>query len=340
MSEQPPGGYPPPQPPQGGGYPPPQPPQGGGYPPPPPEGYPPPQPPSAGGYSTPPPPPQGGQGGGYPPPPPPQSGGYPPPPPPQSGGYPPPAGGYPPAGGPGYGGYGGDQPFNIGDAFSWAWNKFTKNAGPLVVATLIYALVEFVVIGVLVGLTIALTPQSDSTSYDGGFSYSWSVMSLSGIVMNLIFTFVLLLVAYAIQSAYISGILDIANGREVTVGSFLKPRNVGNVLVAALIVSAVVSIGNALCYIPGLIASFFLMFTIVALLDRNLSPLDAIKNSFETAKNNIGNALIAWLVIGVTAAVGAFLCGVGLLVAIPVASLLLVYTYRRLSGGQVALPTP
>ncbi|MFZ0834701.1 MAG: hypothetical protein WAM92_16830, partial [Mycobacterium sp.] len=103
---------------------------------------------------------------------------------------------------------------------------------------------------------------------------------------------------------------------------------------------AVVSIGNALCWLPGLIASFFLMFTIVALLDRNLAPVDAIKNSFETVKNNLGNALLAWLIIGVVMAVGAFLCGVGLLVAVPVASLFLVYTYRRLSGGQVAPLTP
>ena len=41
------------------------------------------------------------------------------------------------------------------------------------------------------------------------------------------------------------------------------------------------------------------MFTIVALLDRNLSPVDAIKNSFETVKNNLGNALLAYLIIGV-----------------------------------------
>ena len=328
MTDQPPGGYPPPPPPQGGGYPPPQPPSAGGYsaPPPPPPGGP------GGGYQTPPPPPQQ--------PPPPQSGGYPPPPPPQGGAYPPPAGGYPPVGGPGYGGYGGGQAYNIGDAFSWAWNKFSKNAGPLVVATLIYALIEFVVLGILIGLSIALSPDSEYTSYDSGFAYSWSAFSFGGIVMNLIFTFVLMLVAYTIQSGYLSGVLDIANGHQVSVGSFFKPRNLGNVVVAGLIVSAIVAVGNALCWIPGLVASFFLMFTIVALLDRNLAPVDAIKNSFETVKNNVGNALIAWLIIGVVTAVGALICGVGLLVAVPVATLFLVYTYRSLTGGQVAPITP
>ncbi|MGE5696792.1 MAG: hypothetical protein ACM4D3_16655 [Candidatus Sericytochromatia bacterium] len=326
MTDQPPGGYPPPQPPQDGGYPPPQ-------------------PPSAGGYSTPPPPPSG-PAGGYPTPPP-QSGGYPPPPPPQGGGYPPPAGGYPPApggytpaGGPGYGGYGGGQTYNVGDAFSWAWNKFSKNAGPFVIATLIYGMIELVVLGILIVLSLALSPESEYTSYDGGFASSWSAFSFGGMVMNLIFTFVLMLVAYTIQSGYLSGVLDIANGHQVSVGSFFKPRNLGNVVIAGLIVSAIVAVGNALCWIPGLVASFLLMFTIVALLDRNLAPVDAIKNSFDTVKNNFGNALIAWLIIGVITAVGAFLCGVGLLVAVPVASLFLVYTYRGLTGGQVAPLTP
>ena len=39
-------------------------------------------------------------------------------------------------------------------------------------------------------------------------------------------------------------------------------------------------------------------------------------------------------------AVGALLCGVGLLVAVPVGSLFLVCAWRRITGGQVAPLTP
>ena len=94
------------------------------------------------------------------------------------------------------------------------------------------------------------------------------------------------------------------------------------------------TIGIFLCIIPGLIASIMLMFTVVALLDRNLSPVDAVKSSFDLSKANFGNVILAWLVLIVTFIVGALLCGVGLLVAAPVATLILVYTYRILSGGQ------
>jgi uncharacterized membrane protein len=329
----PPGGYPPPQ---QGGYPPP--PQRGGYPPPPPpSGYPPPQ---QGGYPPPP------QHGGYPPPPPPS--GYPPP--HQQGGYPPPQqsgggyqqapGGYPPAGPTGYGGA---QPYSVGEAFSWAWNKFTKNAAPLIIATLVYGLI-MVVLQVIVNLVqAAVSPGvSDYTSSGSGFSYSWSTtsMGLGGILISIVGWFVSLIVGAAIQSGYISGVLDIANGQEVSVGSFFRPRNIGQVIIAGLIVGVITTIGFFLCIIPGVIASIMLIFTIVALLDRNLSPVDAVKTSFELSKANFGNVFVTWLAMVATAFVGALLCGVGLIVAVPVAALILVYAWRRLSGGQVAPLTP
>jgi uncharacterized membrane protein len=325
----PPGGYPPPgqggyPPPGQGGYPPPG---QGGYPPPGQGGYP---PPGQGGYPPPPPP------SGYPPPPPPS--GYPPP--PQQGGYQQAPGGYPPAGPPGYGGA---QPYSVGEAFSWAWNKFTKNAAPLIIATLVYGLI-IVVLQVIVNLLqAAVSPgASDYSSSGSGFSYSWNTtsMGLGGILISIVGWFVLLIVGAAIQSGYISGVLDIANGQQVSVGSFFRPRNIGQVIIAGLIVGVITTIGLFLCIIPGVIASIMLVFTIVALLDRNLSPVDAVKTSFDLSKANFGNVFVTWLAMVATAFVGALLCGVGLIVAVPVAALILVYAWRRLSGGQVAPLTP
>jgi uncharacterized membrane protein len=307
---------------------PPPPPPPGGYPPPQQGGYPP--PPQRGGYPPPPPP------SGYPPPP--HQGGYPPP--PQHGGYQQASGGYPPAGAPGYGGA---QPYSVGEAFSWAWNKFTKNAAPLIIATLVYGLI-IVVLQVIVNLLqAAVSPGvSDYSSSGSGFSYSWSTtsMGLGGILISIVGWFVLLIVGAAIQSGYIGGVLDIANGQQVSVGSFFRPRNIGQVIIAGLIVGVITTIGFFLCIIPGVIASIMLVFTIVALLDRNLSPVDAVKTSFDLSKANFGNVFVTWLAMVATAFVGALLCGIGLIVAVPVAALILVYAWRRLSGGQVAPLTP
>ncbi|SEH67722.1 Uncharacterized membrane protein [Mycolicibacterium rutilum] len=325
MSDQPPpppGNYPPPPP---GGYPPPPPP--GGYPPPPPPGgYPPPPPP--GGYPPPPPP------GGYPPPP---GAGYPPPAP---GGYPPPQGypgGYPPAGQ----GFGGPPAYSVGDAFSWAWGKFTANAAALIVPTLVYALIVIVLQALFGILSAAVAPEATSyTADENGFAFSYNVSGPASLAVTVLGYIVALIVGGAIQSAYYGGMLDVANGRPVTIGSFFKPRNVGSVIIAGVIVGILTSIGFALCILPGVVVALFTMFTVVALLDRNLSPIDAIKASFDIAKNNFGQVLLTFIVVVAVFIVGLLLCGVGLLVAFPLMTLIEVYAYRKLSGGQVAELNP
>jgi len=328
MSDQPP---PPPPPPPGGGYPPPPsgggyPPQQGGYPPPSPQqgGYQPPQP-QQGGYQPPPP-----QQGGYQPPPPTQQAYYPP----QQGNYPAP-GGYPPPAGPGYPGA---QALNVGEAFSWAWNKFSKNAAALIVPTLIYgAIVAIIGIAtwVLAGL---LAPETSVESY--GYSYSYEAsFGFASILVLIVGYLILIVVAAAIQSAFLGGLLDIANGQPVTIGSFFKPRNVGSVIIATLIIGIAAGL-LSFCFIGGIVVSLFTLFATVIIVDRNTPPIDGIKESFEITKNNFVPVILALLVIYATVAVGALVCGIGLIVALPVAGLFLVYTYRKLTGGHVAPLTP
>jgi uncharacterized membrane protein len=335
---------PPPPPPPGGNYPPPPPP-GGNYPPqPPPGGNYPPQPPPGGNY----PPPGGGyppppQGGGYAPPPPPPGGGYAPPPgpggygpPPQAGyGQPGAPGGYPPAAGPGFPG---GQGLNVGEAFSWAWNKFSKNVGVLIVPALIYGIIIAVLVGIVYGLAFALAPTETYESYGTSYSYEAS-FGFASILVLIVGYIILMVVAAAIQSAFLGGLLEMADGQPVSIGSFFKPRNVGSVIVASLIVGIAVGIGS-LCFILGIVVALFAMFTTVIIVERNASPIDAIKQSIDITKNNIGPVIIAYLVIYAITLVGALLCGVGLIVAMPVASLFLVYVYRKLTNGQIAPLTP
>ena len=312
-----------------------QPPNPGEYPPP--GGYPPPHPGNSGpqgpqgGYGAPPPPP----GWGYPPPP----GAYPPPgmyPPPPPGGYPPPP---PPGGGyapppPGYG----MARYSIGEAFSWAWQKFARNAVPLLVATLVFGAILGVLASLVGPLLQAVSPDT-FTAYESGddlIETTTSTLNGSGFAVLTLATIVLLIVGGAIASAYYGGLLEIADGRPVSIGSFFRPRNLPAVIVATLIVGVLASIGNLLCVLPGLIVTIFALFSTVAIVDRNLSPIDGIRASIDIAKANFGQVLLAWLVSLAVILVGALLCGVGLLVAAPVSYLFLVFTYRKLSGVTVA----
>ena len=299
------GGYGAPPPPPGWGYPPPP---AGGYPPPPAGGYP---PPPAGGYPPP---------GAYPPPP----GGYPPPPPAQGGYAPPP---------PGYGA----PRYSIGEALSWSWNKFTKNPVPLIVATLVFGFIGFA-LNLLERVAMDAVSPETFTSYDYGdtlIETTTSTLTGGGIAVLILGAIIQIAVKGAIASAGYGGLLDIANGQSVSIGSFFRPRNITAVVVAVLIVDILTAVGLVLCIIPGLAVMLFAWFTTVAIVDRNLSPIDGIRASIDIVKANFGQVLLAALTFIALIIVGALLCGVGLLVAVPVAYLFLVYTYRMLSGGSV-----
>jgi uncharacterized membrane protein len=283
----------------------------GGYPPPPPGGYPPPPPPGP-AWGAPPP-------GGYPPPPP-SGGGYLPPPP----GYRPPAPG-----------------FRIGEGLSWAWQKFGRHAAPLVVATLIFGLV-------LLGLNLlfqrvlqTVSPEAFTAIESGGALIETTTRSLtgSGVAVLTLSSIVQVVVGGAIAAAYYGGLLDIANGQPVTVGSFFRPRNVASVIIAAVIIDLLFTLGLLLCILPGLVVWLFTWFTKVAVVDGNLSPVEGIRTSFAIVRGNFAKVFWAWLTSVGILTVGALLCGVGLLVAVPVAYLFVVYTYRKLSGGSVAPAT-
>ncbi len=301
---------------------------------------PPPQPP---GYGAPPPPPPGYGG----PPPPgygPQQGGYGAPPPPPPG--PPPGYGAPP---PGYGapppGYGAPPPgyappaprFSVGDAISWAWNKFTSNAVTLIVPVLVYG----VIISILVGLTQflpALDGQSNSTYTDSnGQTYGSTTVTLGfGAVTVMVIGSILLLAAgIYMHAAMTSGCLDIADGKPVTIGTFFKPRNLRGAILASLLVAVGTWIGTLLCVIPGIIFGFLALFTVPFVIDRSLSPVESVKASIATVRSNVGGTLLSWLVQIAAILIGEVLCLVGLLAGVPIAQLVLTYTYRKLSGGQV-----
>ncbi|OBK92449.1 hypothetical protein A5645_23590 [Mycobacterium asiaticum] len=300
-------------------------PQGGhsGYPPPPGRHSAP--PPDYGQAQGPPP----GQSGGY------QAPGYTAPPPPPYGGPgapPPPPPGYPA----GFGG-GPVSDFSVGNAFSWAWAKFTQNIAALAVPTLIYFVALGAVIGIPFGIAMA-TSETTTTTYDygSGYAYEASTSSFSAIsyIVLTIGYIAAFFVAMYMQAALVTGALEIADGRPVSIGTFFKPRNVGGVLLATLLLG-LAAVLTSCTFVGPLIITFFAQFAIAFVVDKGLSPVDSIKASFATVRANLGPSALSWLVQYAVVLVGEIACFVGLIAALPVASLIQVYTYRKLTGGQV-----
>lgn len=234
------------------------------------------------------------------------------------GGYPPPPGQHgapppPPYGGAPYGAPpGGGEAYNVGTAWGYGWSKFTANLGQILVAVLI-----------LVGVQVAL----QLVSYLGSDSLvlTW-VLSLVGWIVSMI-----------IGAGIVRAGLDITEGKAINGAQVVVPHRLGEVVVASVIIGLATFVGLILCVLPGLAVMYFTSFTLYFLMDRpDLGAIDAIKASFEFTKNHAGQVIVWFLLSLATWFVGALLCGVGLVAAIPVVLIGTAYTYKKLTGQPVA----
>ncbi len=261
--------------------------------------------------SNPPPPSPPPAGGGYPPPPPPPPpGGYPPPP---QGAYPPPPPGYP-------GGAPGRERLDIGKALSYGWTGFTKNLGAVL-------LIVLVVVVVNVGINaLGLVFDNQFVTF---------VLSLVGFVVGLIITVGLIRAA-----------LSITDGDQPTLGEVFSGDRVVPYAIAALVLGAAFAVINVfgaitiillpVTLIVTLVLGFFVQFFGYAIVDERAGAFDGISRSFNLVKENLGELILLWLVALGINILGALLCGVGLLVTIPLTAIAWAYAWRTLTGGRIA----
>jgi uncharacterized membrane protein len=275
-------------------------------------------------------------------PPPPSSGGYgapPPPPPDQYGGATGGAGHYGDAGGSGggYGGYGAppENPYgrptpggySATDAWSFGWRHFTARPATLLVPVLVIG-IAVLVISFVVRL-IVVGGMTDSGSNLGAVLLA---AAIAGGITSLI--------TQVLAAGLYKGGADVADGRDVQLGGLFEGWDKVQVIVAAVIIGVLTLIGTLLCYFPVLIVTYFTQFTILFIVDKNLSATDALRASFRLCADNPGATILWYLLALVTLIAGTVLCLVGLLVAIPVVLVGLAYTYRRLQGEPVVDATP
>lgn len=272
-----------------------------------------------------------------PPPPPPPSGATPPPPPPP-GATPPPPPPPAPATGPV------DGAWSVGNAFSYGWAKFQQYLGPILIAMLVLfiagAIISAVWFAIVGGITNALYKPLEltvdpitgaiTTSGGGGPGFFVSLLlgALGALVYYTVFGF--------IQAAITRAALAVTEGEKIETSTVLSTDRLGPVIITALLMSIFTSIGYLFCGIGALIVSFFLSYTFFFLLDQNLAPFDALKASFNFVKDHLGELILFYLASVAAYFVGAILCGVGLIVAVPVVLIATAYTYKKFTNQAVA----
>ncbi|MDP9494692.1 MAG: hypothetical protein M3P87_05565 [Actinomycetota bacterium] len=215
----------------------------------------------------------------------------------------------------------------MGEAFSYGWKKFQEYMGPILIAMVIFFVVILVVnlIGSLFVGGMSSITDPDDFGIGAFFSFGYLFFSLLGALVSLL-----------VQAAVVRGALEITKGERIDMNTFLSMDNLGQIVLASIMLAIGTAIGFVLCVIPGLILVFFSQFTYQFIIDKGLPAFDAIKASFDLVNKNLGAVVGLFFASILAFIVGAILCGIGLIVAIPVTIIASAYAYRRLSGQPVA----
>lgn len=137
-------------------------------------------------------------------------------------------------------------------------------------------------------------------------------------------------------------LLDAIEGKALTINTlFSQGAYYFNMLGALFLYTIAVMVGFILLIVPGIYLSTRLLFVPFLVIDKNLNPVDALKESWKMTEHDFFHFFKLWLVFIGLAILGAILLLVGLLVTIPIAALAVAFVYRKLSSTMaMPLATP
>ena len=195
-----------------------------------------------------------------------------------------------------------DAKVNIGQAVSFGWEKTKANFWLMVGIALV-----LMVIGIVPGMIFT------KSFVLGSNLLTWILGSIFGVGL-------------------IKILLKIYDNKPVAIEDFfsLTMNQFLDYLLASLMLIVITFVGLILLIIPGIIFSLKYQFTLWLILDKNLRPMAALKESNRITKGHLWNLFLLWLLSILIIIAGCLVFGVGALVAVPVVILAQTYVYKSL----------
>jgi uncharacterized membrane protein len=203
--------------------------------------------------------------------------------------------------------------FSTGSALRFGWETFKKRPWFFVGSTVVILLAS--------GLIDAF-----SSALDAAVGGSAEQPSLIGTVVNLGLGTLLGMGATAFYLAAHD------NPDTVDLSALWHPQPFWKYLGASILYALALVVGLILLVVPGIIFALMFMFTTFIVIDRELGPVEAMKESNRITHGHKWSLLGFTLMLVLINLLGLIALVVGLLVSIPVSSLAVTHAYRVLSG--------
>ncbi|MBN2055084.1 hypothetical protein JW905_09180 [bacterium] len=197
----------------------------------------------------------------------------------------------------------------IGEWIQEGFNLYKANFGVLVVASLIAILLGSLTIGILAGplmvgmilMTLAIYDRKEPKPQIG----------------------------------------DVFGGFKYFLNAFLFYLVWGLIfLVISAILAFIPCLGQLLTIVVVLGGGAFLMFGPFLIADRNMDFWPASMKSIEMVKSDIWPFIGLYVLASIIGGLGAILCGIGMILTLPITFCILAIAYRHVFDGAVSIPVP
>ena len=209
--------------------------------------------------------------------------------------------------------------FSTGSAIRFGWETFKRRPWFFVGSSFVILLVYGVV-------------GAFASAIDAAVSGSPDDPSLPGTLVNFALG---TLVSMGVTAFYLAAH---DNPDTVELSSLWHPRPFWKFLGASILLGLTIAIGFVLLIVPGIIFSLMFLFTTFIVIERELGPIEAMKESSRITRGHKWPLLGFVIVLTLINVLGVLALVVGLLVSIPVSTLAFVHAYRVLSAKAGAHP--
>jgi uncharacterized membrane protein len=145
-----------------------------------------------------------------------------------------------------------------------------------------------------------------------------------------------LAISFVVQAGVYRAGLGVTRGVAPSLGMLVERTNLGTYVGTVLLIAVASTIGMFLCVLPGIAVLFFTAYAPLIALDKGLGPVESIRRSVGLVRENLGQVALVLLLSYAVYYLGSLACYVGLLVSIPVALIMITYSYRLLENEPVA----
>lgn len=206
-----------------------------------------------------------------------------------------------------------EKAFLIGESLSYGWDKFKKHYSFLIGIVILISFINLI-IGIF------------SSIFEKTFPALNLIFNILGFIVIFVFTIGAIRIYLKIYEDKKPSIHDLYT---VTLSQLFRS------LLAAILVGLIVSIGLLLFVIPGIILAIMFQFVIYIIVDKDLDSIEAIKESRRITSGHKWDLSLLYIVFAGLNLLGTLCFGIGLLVTIPVSSLVYIYVYKKLIDGDM-----